>query len=149
MVVQCICWLNVTDWIASVPLHYILRRWIPEYCTCTANYNYNQTYELHRALNVWAVKKWDRHYLCRLCLWKRCMWALLLDSLSWCPLSSPHRSGGCLWWQRTSFGLGSARRRRKLLGPFLLWRRFRQPMDEHWWTNVNHVKLESYAISYA
>lgn len=39
--------------------------------------------------------KCDAH-LCQLSLQKCCMLALLLDSLSGCPLSSHHQHGGCL-----------------------------------------------------
>lgn len=65
-------------------------------------------------------------HLCRLCLQKRCMLALLLDSLSGCPLSSRCQFGGCLWLRSTFYCLRSAHWWRIPPGPFLLTRRFLQ-----------------------
>lgn len=70
-------------------------------------------------------------HLCQLCLQKRCMLVLLLDSLSGCPLSSHRQYWGCLWLRSTFYCLRSSHWWRIPPGPFLLTRRFLQARGRH------------------
>lgn len=59
------------------------------------------------------------------------MLALLLGSLSGCPLSSRCQWRGCLWLRSTFYCLRSAHWWRIPLGPFLLTRRFLRAKGDH------------------
>lgn len=70
------------------------------------------------------------------------MWALLLDSLFGCPLSSRCQFGGCLWLRSTFYCPGSAHWWRIPLGPFLLTHQFLQARRKHRDQEVRYIVVK-------
>lgn len=125
------------------PICHILRKGaIKIYSTCTDNTkDLNAAHLMHYiksklrchccTTNVYATNNTVKGtHLFRLCLQKCCMLALLLDSLSGCPLSSHHQCGGCLWLQSTFYGLGAVHWWRMSPVLFLLPHQFLQARGE-------------------